>query len=54
MKDGSASDPSVNPWYIGAVDVPREPDEKPPAPPRGALRAAVSTAGYLAGLVARR
>lgn len=54
MKDGSASDPSVNPWYLGAVDVPREPDAKPPAPPRGALRAVVSTAGYLAGLVARR
>lgn len=52
MHDRRAPDPSSNPWNVGAVEVPREEGLAVPAP-RGAFRAAVSTAGYLAGLVTR-
>jgi hypothetical protein len=52
MHDRRDPDPSSNPWNVGAVEVPREEGLAVPAP-RGAFRAAVSTAGYLAGLVSR-
>jgi hypothetical protein len=52
LHERGTSDASTNPWNVGAVEVPGESAPSAP-PPRGAWRAAISSAGYLSRLVLR-
>jgi hypothetical protein len=52
MKERSTSSEADQLWNEGAVEVPGEGGQLP-RPPRGALRAALSTTRYLARLVSR-
>ena len=52
LQERSTSDEADQLWNEGAVEVPGE-GGAPPRPPRGALRAAISTWGYFARLVSR-
>lgn len=52
LHERGTSDRGTNPWNVGAVEVPGEGPSK--TAPRGALKAALSTVGYLTGLVTSR
>ena len=53
LHERGGSEPGANPWNVGAVEVPGEGGDPTPRVARGPFRAAISTCGYLARLVAR-